>query len=125
MNDRKEESSRVPAGSHQYRFLRPVTREEQKLQARAVDAARTTFSKPRDREGSSYFCADNLTPEATSRRLVEGIMRVAAILGTEAADDDQGALNANDLELIHRGVFEPVFGEKTLGFREFDHPGVT
>ncbi len=50
-------------------------------------------------------------------------MRVAAILGTEAADG--GSLCAGDLELIHRGVFEPVFGEKTLSFRGLDHPGVT
>jgi len=123
MNDGKGESSRVAVGLRQNRFLRPVTREEQKRQARAVEAARTTFSKPRDRDESAYCCADNLTPEKTSRRLVEEIMRVAAILGTEAADE--GSLCANDLELIHRGVFEPVFGEKTLGFRHLDHPGVT
>lgn len=113
----------MAVGSRQNRFLRPVAREEQRRQARAAEAARTTFSKPRDRDGSVYFCADNLTPEETSRRLVEEIMRVAAILGTDAANG--GSLCANDLELIHRGVFESVFGEKTLSFRELDHPGVT
>jgi fido (protein-threonine AMPylation protein) len=123
MNDGKDESSRVAVELRQDRFLRPVTREEQRRQVRAVNAARTTFSKTRDRDGSAYFCADNLTPEETSRRLVEEIMRVAAIIGTEAADER--SLRANDLELIHRGVFEPVFGEKTLDFRELDHPGVT
>ncbi len=105
------------------RFLRPVTTEERESQARAVEAARATFSKPRDRQGSTYFCADGLTPEETSGLLVEEMMRVATILGMEAVDG--GSLSWNDLELIHRGVFEPVFGEKALGFRDIGHPGVT
>jgi len=105
------------------RFLRPVTTEERERQVRGVEAARATFSRPRDRPGSTYFCADGLTPEETSGRIVQEMMRVAAIVGMEALAGV--SLSRDDLELLHRGIFQPVFGEGALGFRTIGHPGVT
>jgi fido (protein-threonine AMPylation protein) len=88
-----------------------------------MQATRDTFSKPRDVEGSAYYCAPGLTPEETGERIADELTRVAGILAAEAAEDHD--IGPEDLGLIHRAVFEPVFGEQTLGFRVLGHPGVT
>ncbi len=49
-------------------------------------------------------------------------MRVVTIAATEALDGV--SLSRDDLALLHRGVFEPIFGARTLDFRDINHPGV-
>ncbi|HVC07163.1 MAG TPA: Fic family protein [Solirubrobacterales bacterium] len=100
------------------RFARKLTdldSEERQLVGPAASAARRTFAGFAEKPGSEYHQAPGLTPEKTWKAIATELGRVSALTTLEGNRDRP--LEAADIELIHRGIFEPVFGEKTLGFR--------
>jgi fido (protein-threonine AMPylation protein) len=84
----------------------------------ALAAAEGTFAGFRDAQDSHYFCADRRTPEQTWQALTRQVARVTAIAALEAADG--GSLSSSDFVAIHRGIFEPVFGDRTLDARRHE-----
>jgi fido (protein-threonine AMPylation protein) len=82
-------------------------------------AARATFSKPTDEPGAAYYQARALSVQETGRRIVDELIRVAALMAADALAD--GDLDVEDLRLVHRAVFEPVFGDLAVDFRQVGH----
>ncbi|HSS42691.1 MAG TPA: Fic family protein [Solirubrobacterales bacterium] len=97
------------------RRLEELDPEERQLAEAAVRAAGTSFAGFEEKQESEYHQAPGLTPSQTWARVAEELGRVSA-LTTLAGHRDQGLVVA-DIELIHRGIFEPVFGDQVLGFR--------
>jgi fido (protein-threonine AMPylation protein) len=97
------------------RQLGDLNQRERKFVVPAIEAARTSFAGFEERPESDYRCAAGLTPEKTWARVAEELGRVAALVTLEGNEDRP--LDLADIELIHRGIFEPVFGEQTLDFR--------
>jgi fido (protein-threonine AMPylation protein) len=97
------------------RQLEELDPEERELVEPALAAARTSFAGFEERPGSEYHCAPGLNPEETWARVAEELGRVSALTALQGFRDIPLVLD--DIELIHRGIFEPVFGEKTLGLR--------
>jgi prophage maintenance system killer protein len=97
------------------RQLADLNQRERKFVVPAIEAARTSFAGFEERPESDYKCAAGLTPEETWARVAEELGRVAALITLEGNRDDP--LDFTDIELIHKGIFEPVFGEQTLGLR--------
>ncbi len=97
------------------RRLEELDPEERQLAEAAVQAARTSFAGFGEKEGSEYHQAGELTPSETWARVAEELGRVSA-LTTLAGHRDQ-ALEVADIELIHHGIFEPVFGDQVLSLR--------
>ena len=97
------------------RQLADLDREERKLVVPAIEAGRTSFAGFEERPKSDYQCAPGLTPEETWVKVAEDLGRVAALTTLEGYRDQP--LNVADIEAIHQAIFEPVFGEQTLGFR--------
>ncbi|MEX0972190.1 MAG: Fic family protein [Solirubrobacterales bacterium] len=101
------------------RFARPIDDldpQEQELIRPIMAAARTSFGEFDERpDHSDYYCAPGLTPGETWIRVAEELGRVGALAALEGSRDVP--LAVDDIELIHRGIFEPVFGAKTLGLR--------
>ena len=97
------------------RQLHELDAEEQGLVKPVIAAARASFSGFEERPGSEYHCAPELSPEETWARVAEELARVSALAALQGFRDIP--LTLDDVELIHRGIFEPVFGEKTLGLR--------
>jgi fido (protein-threonine AMPylation protein) len=95
--------------------LGDLNQRERKFVVPAIEAARTSFAGFEERPESDYRCAAGLTPEKTWARVAEELGRVAALVTLEGNEDRP--LGLADIELIHRGIFEPVFGEQTLDFR--------
>lgn len=89
--------------------------EERRLVLPAVELAQQTFAGFEERPDSEYHQAPDLTAEETWARAAQELGRVAALTTLEGYRDQP--LEAADIELIHRAIFEPVFGERTLGFR--------
>lgn len=106
---------RVLAENRFARQLDDLDQQERRLVVPAVEAARTSFAGFEERPKSDYQCAPGLTPEETWARVAEELGRVAALTTLEGYRDQQ--MSIEDIELIHRGIFEPVFGDQTLGFR--------
>ncbi len=104
------------------RRLDELDAEERALAEAAVTAARTSFEGFEEKEESEYHEAPGLSPSETWARVAEELGRVSALTMLEGYRDQQ--LEVADIELIHRGIFEPVFGEKTLGFRSLRKHGV-
>jgi fido (protein-threonine AMPylation protein) len=105
------------------RRLEELDPEERQLAEAAVRAAQSSFAGFKEKPDSEYHRAPNLSPEATWTRVAEELGRVAALTTLEGYRDHW--LEVADIELIHRGIFEPVFGEKTLSFRNLRKHGVT
>jgi fido (protein-threonine AMPylation protein) len=97
------------------RQLDELDAEEQELVKPAIAAARRSFSGFKERPKAEYHRAPGLNPEETWARVAEELGRVSALAALQGFRDIPLVLD--DIELIHRGIFEPVFGEKTLGFR--------
>lgn len=100
------------------RFARRIEEldpQERQLAEAAVDAARASFAGFEEKAGADYHQASGLTPAETWGRVAEELGRVSALTTLEGYRDQ--ALEVADIELIHEGIFEPVFGKKTLGFR--------
>jgi len=100
------------------RFARPLEQmeaQEKQLAEVAMKAARASFAGFEERPGSEYHAAPGLTPEQTWVRLAEELGRVSALTALEGYRDE--TLGVDDIELIHQGIFMPVFGDMTLGFR--------
>jgi prophage maintenance system killer protein len=97
------------------RQLNELDAEERELVKPAIAAARRSFAGFKERPKSEYHCAPGLDPEETWARVAEELGRVSALAALQGFRDIPLALD--DVELIHRGIFEPVFGEKTLGLR--------
>lgn len=100
------------------RFARPLAdlnQKERKFVLPAIEAVQTSFAGFEERPESDYQCAAGLTSQETWSRVAEELGRVAALVTLEGNRDEP--LNLGDIEQIHRGIFEPVFGEQTLGFR--------
>ncbi len=81
----------------------------------AVGAARASFAGFEEKPDSYYHQAPGLTAEETWTRIAEELGRVSALTTLEGNRDEP--LEVADIELIHKGIFEPVFGDKTLGLR--------
>ena len=99
------------------RFARRIEEldgQERRLAEAAVDAARTSFAGSKNLY-SHYHQAPGLSAEATWARIAEELGRVSALTTLEGNRDLP--LEVADIELIHRGIFEPVFGDAALGFR--------
>src|SRR5882757_626167 len=94
---------------------RSVVQRERKFVVPAIETARTSFAGFEERPESDYRCAAGLTPEEAWARVAEELGRVAALVTLEGNEDRP--LGLADIELIHRGIFQPVFGEQTLDFR--------
>jgi fido (protein-threonine AMPylation protein) len=97
------------------RRLEELDPEERQLAGAAIEAARASFAGFEERPESEYHQAAGLTAEETWARVAEELGRVAALTTLEGYRDQ--TLEVIDIESIHRGIFEPVFGPKTLGFR--------
>jgi fido (protein-threonine AMPylation protein) len=97
------------------RQLDELDAEEQELVKPAIAAARRSFAGFKERPKAEYHRAPGLNPEETWARVAEELGRVSALAALQGFRDIP--LGLDDIELIHRGIFEPVFGEKTLGFR--------
>ena len=110
-------------GNRFARQLADLDSEERRLVLPAVEAARQTFAGFEERRDSEYHKAPNLTPEETWARVAQELGRVTALATLEGYRDQP--LEVADIELIHRGIFEPVFGERTLRFRSRRNEKVT
>ena len=97
------------------RQLADLSQKERELVIPAIDAVQASFAGFEERPESDYRCAAGLTPQETWARIAEELGRVAALVTLEGNEDRP--LDLADVELIHRGIFEPVFGDQTLGFR--------
>jgi fido (protein-threonine AMPylation protein) len=97
--------------------------DERRLAEAAIAAAQRTFAGFKERAGSEYHRAPGLTPEQTWTRVAEELGRVAALAALEGYRDKP--LEVADIELIHRAIFGPVFGEKTLSLRHARQDEVT
>jgi fido (protein-threonine AMPylation protein) len=105
------------------RRLEELDSQERKLAEAAVRAAQTSFAGFEEKAGSDYHQAPGLTPAETWVKVAEELGRVSALTTIEGYRDQ--AMEVADIELIHKGIFEPVFGEKALGFRSLRKHGVT
>ncbi|HUC07014.1 MAG TPA: Fic family protein [Solirubrobacterales bacterium] len=98
------------------RSLEDLDPEERQLVVPAIEAARSSFSGFKEKPHADYHRAPGLSAEETWTRVAEELGRVSALAALEGYRDLP--LSADDVDLLHRGIFEPVFGpEKTLGFR--------
>lgn len=97
------------------RRLEELDAQERPLAEATMKAARTSFAGFEEKPGADYHRAPELTAEKTWSRVAEELARVSALATLEGYRDR--TLEIADIELIHRGIFEPVFGEKTLRFR--------
>lgn len=97
------------------RQLAELDADERRLAEAARAAARATFAGFTERAGSEYHRAPGLTPSETWIRVAEELARVAALATLEGNRDR--ALAVDDIERLHRGIFEPVFAERTLSLR--------
>lgn len=98
------------------RRLDDLDPEEQALVEPIMAVASTSFGRFEVRpDHSDYYCAPEFTPAETWTRVAEELGRVGALAALEGSRD--APLVVDDIELIHRGIFEPVFGAKTLGLR--------
>lgn len=104
------------------RRLEELDPEERQLAEAAVQAAHTSFAGFAEKPGPDYHQAPGLTAEETWTRVAEELARVSALATLEGFRDQ--TLEVADIALIHQGIFEPVFGEKTLGFRSLRKHGV-
>jgi prophage maintenance system killer protein len=105
------------------RRLEELDPQERKLAEAAIQAARTSFLGFAEKDGSDYHQAPGLTPADTWARIAEELGRVSALTAIEGLREQ--ALEVADIELIHKGIFEPVFDDKTLGLRSLPKDGVT
>ncbi len=105
------------------RQLEALDDEERRLVIPAVEAAQTTFAGFAERPGSAYHEAPDLSAEETWARIARELARVSTLATLEGHRDR--VLEIGDIELIHRGIFEPVFGEKTLSLRSGKKEEVT
>ena len=97
------------------RQLLELDAEERRLASAAIAAAKMAFAGFAERPGSEYHKAPGLSPGETWARVAEELGRVSALATLEGYRDE--TLAVGDIELMHRGVFEPVFGENTLSMR--------
>lgn len=104
------------------RRLDELDAEEHEVAEAAVEAARTSFEGFEEKEESDYHEAPGLNASETWARVAEELGRVSALTTLEGHRDHQ--IEVVDIELIHKGIFEPVFGDKTLGFRSRRNQGV-
>lgn len=97
------------------RRIEELDAEERRHAKAAVDAARASFANFEEKPDSHYHQALGLTAEQTWARIAEELGRVSALTTLEGNRDLPWEVA--DIELVHRGIFEPVFGDATLGFR--------
>lgn len=89
--------------------------EERDLAARVIESARVTFAQFTDKPGSAFYDAPGLTAQEAWERVLEELARVCVLAALDGTADVP--LDVHDIELIHRGIFEPVFGPEVSGFR--------
>jgi fido (protein-threonine AMPylation protein) len=104
------------------RRLEELDAQERQLAEATIEAARTSFAGFEEKPGADYHQAPGLTAEETWARVAEELARVSALATLEGYRDRN--LEVADIELIHQGIFEPVFGEKALHFRSLRKHGV-
>lgn len=100
------------------RDLDALSKEERGIAKGALATAGTTFADFADAEESHYYRAADLSPKETWRAITAEVARVTAIAAVEARDG--GSLSAGDFHAIHRAIFEPVFGDRTLAPRRYE-----
>lgn len=111
------DSAPVIAANRFARQIDELSEQEREIAEGALLAATATFADFADAKESSYYCAEGLTPEETWRAVTGEVARVTAIAAIEAAGG--GLLSAPDFHAIHTAIFEPVFGDATLGQRVY------
>jgi hypothetical protein len=97
------------------RRIEELDAEERRHAKAAVDAARASFANFEEKPDSHYHQVPGLTAKQTWARIAEELGRVSALTTLEGNRDLPWEVA--DIELVHRGIFEPVFGDATLGFR--------
>lgn len=102
-------------GRHNWLLTTP-TQAQQVQGLGAARAAALSFPVKPDSLVSAYGRAPRRTPEQTSEAVQQELARVATLLADHASRDQD--LQPEDLELIHEGVFRPVFGDQTLRRRD-------
>lgn len=105
------------------RRIEELDAQERRLAEAAVEAARASFAGFEERPESHYHRAPGLTAEETWARIAEELGRVSVLTTLEGNRDLP--LEVADIELIHRGIFEPTFGDATLGLRSKRNEEVT
>jgi hypothetical protein len=95
--------------------LEELDAEERQLAEVTMQAARALFAGFEEKPGSDYHRAADLTAEQTWAKVAEELGRVSALATLEGYRDR--SLEVADIELIHKGIFEPVFGQEALCFR--------
>jgi fido (protein-threonine AMPylation protein) len=104
------------------RRLEELDPQERDLATAAVLAARSSFAGFEEKGDSHYHQAEGRTPAETWTEVAAELGRVSALTTLEGYRDRH--LEVADIELIHRGIFEPVFGDQTLGLRSEKGEGV-
>lgn len=75
-------------------------------------AARLTFTGTSDDPDSHYYQAPGLSPDETAAAILGRVERVASACLLDA--DEGNPLGPQDVDEIHRIIFGPLFGERTL-----------
>jgi hypothetical protein len=113
---RAESHRRRPLTDNRFaRQLGDLNQREPKFVVPAIEAARASFAGPKSGPSPITDALPDSPPKKTWARVAEELVRVAALVTLEGNEDRP--LGLADIELIHRGIFEPVFGEQTLDFR--------
>lgn len=100
------------------RFARPLelmSGDERALATHVVESARATFARFTDKPGSAFHEAPGFTAHEVWERVVEELARVCVIAALDGTRDVP--LDVDDIQLIHRAIFGPVFGAGVAGFR--------
>lgn len=75
-------------------------------------AARLTFTGTADGPDSHYYEAPGLSPDETAAAILDRVERVASACGHDA--NEGNPLRPQDVAEMHRIIFKPIFGERTL-----------
>ena len=75
-------------------------------------AARLTFTGTSDGPDSHYYEAPGLSPDETAATILDRVERVASACLRDADEGDP--LRPWDVAEMHRIIFAPLFGERTL-----------
>lgn len=104
-------------------WLAPPTVRPSFSETRAGKHARDVFLKYDDDPVSHYHQAPKMTRGETAAALADEIERVIVLV--MQAGRAERVLTLDDLRLIHRAVFGPVFGSRCLDMRTQSYPPVT
>jgi hypothetical protein len=105
----------VPAPN---RFARALTEQEEAREAAMIAETRAVWTGRAESPESFYYQAPGLTADETAARIAEELCRVMVLVGYDAEVDNPHTVE--DIDRLHRAVFEPVFGDATAQQRDVD-----